>query len=98
MFNESKRKELTAADVRFTTKAGLLYAFVMDWPEKQASIPQLARGSKYAPGEIENVELLGVGGKLKWTRDESGLQIALPEQRPSDHAVAFRIGGKGLLE
>lgn len=28
-FNESKRKELTAEDVRFTRKAGTLYAFLM---------------------------------------------------------------------
>jgi alpha-L-fucosidase len=65
--------------------------------EKQAVIAPLATGSKHAPGKIENVELVGHKGKLHWTRDESGLKIDLPEQKPSDHAVAFKISGKGLV-
>ena len=31
-FNENGRKDLTAEDVRFTTKGNTLYAFVMGWP------------------------------------------------------------------
>ena len=38
-FNENSRKDLTADDVRFTTKGNALYAFVMGWPGKEASIP-----------------------------------------------------------
>jgi len=96
-FNESKRRALTAQDVRFTRKGETLYAFVMGWPEKQAVIPQLSAQSRHAPGKIENVELLGHKGKLRWTRDDSGLTIALPESKPCDHAVAFRITGTELL-
>lgn len=33
-FNESSRKELTAEEVRFTTKGSTLYAFVMGWPSR----------------------------------------------------------------
>jgi alpha-L-fucosidase len=47
--------------------------------------------------EIENVELLGHSGKLKWTRDESGLKIELPKKKPCEHAVAFRVSGSGLV-
>ena len=43
-FNENSRKDLTAEDVRFTTKGNTLYAFVMGWPGKEASIPALALG------------------------------------------------------
>src|SRR5438477_439720 len=96
-FNESKRRAFTADDVRFTKKGETLYAFVMGWPEKQAVIAALASDSKQAPGKIENVELLGHSGKLKWTRDEGGLKIALPEEKPCEHAVAFRIAGAGLV-
>jgi alpha-L-fucosidase len=98
MFNESKRKPFTAEDIRFTTKGQTLYAFLMGWPEpeKGAVISPLATGSKHAPGKIERVELLGFPGKLKWTRDESGLRVQMPEQKPSEHAVALRISGKGL--
>jgi alpha-L-fucosidase len=97
MFNEKNRKAFTAEDVRFTTKGQTLYAFVMGWPEKQAIIAPLATGSKHAPGKIEKVELVGYKGKLHWTREESGLKIELPEQKPSDHAVAFKISGNGLV-
>ena len=97
MFNESKRKTFTAEDVRFTTKGQTLYAFVMGWPEGEATIPPLGAGSKHAPGKIENVELLGFSGKLRWMRDASGLRIQMPEQKPSEHAVAFKITGRDLV-
>lgn len=96
-FNENKRKAFTAEDVRFTTKGQTLYAFVMGWPERQATIARLGSTSPNTPGKIENVELLGFSGKLKWERDDVGLHIVLPEDKPSDHAIAFRISGPGLV-
>jgi alpha-L-fucosidase len=96
-FNEDKRKVLTAEDVRFTTKGNTLYAFVMGWPEKEAVIAPLGISSSSLRGQIEHVELLGFRGKLKWSREEAGLKIELPEQKPCEHAVAFRISGVGLI-
>jgi len=101
-FNESKRKPFTYEDLRFTIKGETLYAFLMGWPEngwpeKGALIAPLADGSKYAPGKIENVELLGFPGKLQWTRDDSGLHVQMPEHKPSEHAVALKISGRGLV-
>jgi len=92
-FNESRRKALTAGDVRFTTKGDTFYAFCMGWPEKQAVIAPLATNSKYDVGKAANVELLGFPGKLKWTQDEGGLKVQLPEEKPCDYAVAFKITG-----
>jgi alpha-L-fucosidase len=89
-FNENNRKDLTAEDVRFTTKAGALYAFLMGWPGKEASIPALALGGKNNVPRIRNVELLGKG-KLKWTQDAATLKVELPEEKPSDYAVTFKI-------
>ena len=97
MFNESKRKPFTAGDIRFTTAGRKLYAFLMGWPEKEAVIAPLAAGSKYAPGKVEHVELLGFPGQLKWTRDESGLRVQMPEQKASEYAVALKISGQGLI-
>ena len=90
-FNENDRKDLTADDVRFTTKGNTLYAFAMGWPGKEASIPSLAIGGKYEVPKIHNVDLLGYKGKLKWSQDASGLKVELPEQKPADHAVGFKI-------
>src|SRR5581483_9308920 len=56
-FNERNRKNLTAADIRFTSKGRAVYAFLMGWPEDPTpSIPQLALGNA---GKIQRVELLG---------------------------------------
>jgi alpha-L-fucosidase len=92
-FNEQNRKDFTAEEVRFTTKSGNLYAFLMGWPGQQAVIKALAANSSVAPFKAGNVELLGFKGKLKWTQDEKGLTVQLPEQKPSDHAVTLKIAG-----
>ena len=92
-FNEKERKDLTATDMRFTTKGDVLYAFIMGWPDYQAEIRPLATGTALRVGRIERIELLGFDGQLKWAQNESGLKILLPEKRPSDYAVVFKISG-----
>jgi len=91
-FNESDRQDLTAEDVRYTTKGGVLYAFVMGWPGREAVIPSLASGAAQGVGKIQNVELLGVG-KVSFKQDGVALKVQLPDKQPSEHAVAFKIVG-----
>ena len=85
----------TSQDIRFTTKAGALYAFVGAWPESRiARIKSLATGSPQLSGaKVTAVSLLGYGGKPDWTQDEQGLSVTLPEQAPSQHAVTLKIQG-----
>jgi alpha-L-fucosidase len=90
-FNERKRKLLTAADVRFTTKGAMLYAFLMGWPEKQAVIAPLALGGPQGAGKIRSVELLGFKGKLSWKQDQAGLTVQMPAQKPCEHAVTLKV-------
>ena len=90
-FNENARKDFTAEDVRYTTKGDALYAFVMGWPGKQASIPSLAQGGENSVARIRQVELLGHQGKLQWTQDAKTLKVEMPEEKPSDHAVTLKI-------
>jgi alpha-L-fucosidase len=92
-FNEKSRKELTAADVRFTTKEAALYAFFMGWPEKEAVIAPRATNGPHVTGKIGSVELLGFPGKLSWTHDEAGLKVQLPPEKPCNHAYALKITG-----
>jgi len=92
-FNESGRKDLTAADVRFTTRGDRLYAFVMGWPEYQTVIRLLATETALRVGKIQNVELLGFDGKLAWSQDNAGLKITLPSEKPCDYAITFKITG-----
>ncbi len=96
-FNEKDRKDLTAEDVRFTTKGQTLYAFVMGWPTgRQASISALGSSSPQAAGTIERVRLLGFPGELKWKREAAALKIDLPEHPPAEYAMAFEISGRGI--
>jgi alpha-L-fucosidase len=90
-FNESRRRELTAEDIRFTTKGKNLYAFIMGWPEKELAIGPLGTTSEQKPGKVHQVELLGYKGKLTWSQDQSALKVRLPEQKPCDYAVTLRV-------
>ena len=90
-FNEAGRRDLTAEEVRFTSRGSTLYAFVMGWPEKQAVIRALATTTGGAQMKVNNVELLGFQGAVKWTQDEKGLTVQLPDQKPCDHAIALKI-------
>jgi alpha-L-fucosidase len=86
--SENRRRALTADDVRFTVKGKSLYAFLMGWPDRETTIKPLA--TPFA-GKIANVEMLGFRGKLQWSQDETGLKVAMPPTKPSDHAIALRI-------
>jgi alpha-L-fucosidase len=95
-FNERSRKDLTANDLRFTTKDQTLYVFVMGWPAGPLTIPVLAaRGpSQIAPiAPITQVELLGSREKISFTHDQQGLTLQPPAARPCDHAVVFKLPG-----
>ena len=90
-FNESSRKELTAEEVRFTTKGDTLYAFVMGWPEKLTLIRPLATTSALFQQKISHVELLGYNDRVAWTQDEQGLTVVMPEHKPCDYAITLKI-------
>ena len=90
-FNEAGRQDLTAEEVRFTSRGSTLYAFVMGWPDKQAVIKPLATTSSVAQMKVGNVAMLGFNGKLKWNQDEKGLTVQLPDRKPCDHAIALKI-------
>jgi alpha-L-fucosidase len=93
-FNEAQRQELTARDVRFTTKGETVYAFCMGWPaDGSAVFAPLAPGGAHGVGRIRSVERLGFPGKLEWKQDQGGLRIALGGQPPAAHAVVFRVSG-----
>jgi alpha-L-fucosidase len=96
-FNESKRKEFTYEDVRFTTKGDTLYAFFMGWPgDGKLDIRALGTNSEQKTGEITSVELLG-GGKLTFARDGEALKVVMPDHKPSEYACTLKIRGTNLV-
>jgi alpha-L-fucosidase len=94
MFNEGK-VTYSAQDVRFTTKGGTLYAFLLGWPaDRRALIASLATTSAWLDGKrVADVSLLGHAGRIEWSQTERGLAVSLPDTAPSTDAVALRITG-----
>ena len=90
-FNESGRTEMTAKDVRFTSKGKTLYAFVMGWPQTLVLLQPLALNSPQKPEKILNVELLGHKARLHWKQDERGLNVRLPSEKPCDYAITLKV-------
>jgi alpha-L-fucosidase len=91
-FNESKRKDLTASDVRFVTKGGDVYAYFMGWPDG-GSIKIMALGT--GSGSVGGVELLGYG-KVEFKQDGDGLSVMLPGSKPCEYAYGLKIMGRGM--
>jgi alpha-L-fucosidase len=91
--SDVQKKPFTAEDIRFTqSKDGkTLYAIVLEIPQDgQVTVKSLASGSVNWPGDIGSVRLVG-GGKLKFTRDENGLHVVLPEKFAGKIAFALKI-------
>ena len=87
------KKPFTPEDIRFTqAKDGkTLYAIVLELPtDKMVTIKSLASGSSPWPGEIGSVELVG-GDRLKFTRDNDGLHISLPDSFKGEIAFALKV-------
>jgi alpha-L-fucosidase len=95
--NEGEAKPFTHEDIRFTTKAGALYALPMEWPYSgYVTIRSLAEGSPLRKGTVERVELLGHGQPLKFELGMDGLTVKLPDARPT-FSPALKIMGSGVV-
>ena len=90
-FNEDKQTDLTAEDVRFTTKGSTIYAFVQGWPQKEAVVQALGLGSKQQPGKILKVELLGNKGDVNWQQSDSALRVQMPAEKLSDIGITLKV-------
>jgi len=92
--NDTQKQPFTAQDVRFTqSKDGkTLYAIVLAFPaDGKVTLKSLAEHSPYWDCRVGSVRLLGARGKLKYTRDQDGLTVTLPDKRPCDIAFALKI-------
>jgi alpha-L-fucosidase len=87
-----RSKPYTIEDIRFTTKANAIYAYLLEpKPAAQILIKSLAKSSPQLGGRrVTQVSLLG-GSNLEWSHDERGLSVQLPDRLPSTEAVGLRI-------
>jgi alpha-L-fucosidase len=75
-------------DFRFTTRAGLVYAIGLKWPEGAAVIPALASRA----GRISTATMLG-GAKLEFLQTGEALTVRLPAAPAGPGPFVLRISG-----
>lgn len=84
-------QSFTAEDVRYTTRAGNLYAIVLGRPRTKILLRSLMRETPYLAGPVCRVELLGSEEPVQWEQGTDGLVITLPQSAPVEAAYTFRI-------
>ncbi|CAA6691516.1 MULTISPECIES: alpha-L-fucosidase [unclassified Lentimonas] len=77
-------------DIRFTTKDGDLYAFVLVPPTEDIVIKTLAIGG-LLEASIKDVTMLGSDETIAWDRNADGLSIKLPKDLPDSLVTGFKI-------
>jgi alpha-L-fucosidase len=88
--NWTQFKDVGKLNVRFTVKGGNLYAIILgNWPGAEAKINSLSDTA----GKISEVTMLGDGGELAFTQDETGLKVQLPASAPCKYAYVLKITG-----
>lgn len=80
-----------SADIRFTIKDNLLYAFVMETPTTDILINSLGKSSTINDKKIKKITILGSEEKLKWKQQDDALVITLPSNLPDWKVIGFRI-------
>lgn len=86
-------KEYSQEDIRFTTKDGDLFAFILARPTEDILIKTLAKRG-ILKEDISNIRLLGSDEELHWKRTSKGLEIQLPDTLPDQLVIGFRIALK----
>ena len=92
-FNEGRNKAFSAEDIRFTTKAGAVFAFVMGWPaDGKVRIQSMKRGAQHLARQVISVSLLGGPAALPFTQTDEALVVDLTVPAPSlSYAITLRI-------
>ncbi len=90
---EHARTPYTGQDIRFTTRNGAVYAYLMAWPTGGVVT---VRSLAAAAGKVASVSLLGSSAQLAWQQTEEGLTVALPATRPGAFAYGLKVVGDQL--
>jgi alpha-L-fucosidase len=77
----------TGTEVRFTQRAGRVYALLMDTPVERTLVFDHIDGSG-----VSEVRLLGVTDSIEWEIQGRSLSITMPERLPDSAVYAFDLG------
>jgi alpha-L-fucosidase len=89
--NEGKKPDLTADDIRYTTKGKAMYAFVQGWPGAEITLPALGTASAQSPAKVLAVSMLGGATHLKFSQEATGLRVTMPEQKPAAAEIGVTL-------
>jgi len=88
MFNENKMK-LGAQDIRFTTKDGALYIYVLGMPEGDISIKSLGLSTEFDK-KVTKLDLLGSDQRIEWNQNTDALTITTSLKATGRDTLTFR--------
>lgn len=89
-FTDTRNKQFTGKDFRFTAKGNAVYVCCLAWPEKKVEVAAL--GKKSLDGaEVAEVSMLGLEAPVPWKHTKENLIITRPDQRPCHHAYVFKV-------
>lgn len=80
-------------DIRFTTKNGKLYVFVLGIPAEDISLKTMGLNSSISQ-KIQSLELLGSKEKIIWQQNKDALTIVKPKSFPLETVICFKISFK----
>jgi len=88
-FNES-RLRYSAQDVRYTTKGGVLYMYLLGIPTDDIKIRTLGKSSNVS-SPIKAITMLGSTDQIQWAQNSDFLVITKPTNFTSPDVIGFKI-------
>jgi alpha-L-fucosidase len=90
-FIDSKVKDFTFQDIRFTTRGGFLYAITLALPPDKAALRIKSLALAANNGRVKQVELVGSSQKISWTQSQNDLLIQPAQNYPAAYAAVYKI-------
>jgi len=92
-FGEGGGRGAQGPTIRFTVKDDSLYTIIVgNWPAGEVNITSLGANEPLT-GDVKSVQLFGSPGYCAFTRDATGLRVALPATPPGKYAYVLKITG-----
>jgi len=80
----------TKEDLRFTTKGGKIYIFLLAEPAGPVVVKSL--GLDAATGKrVQGIALVGSDEAVRWQQDAAALHIEQPAHLPSTDVISYRV-------
>lgn len=80
-------------EVRFTTKDGVLYVFVLNPKEGEIELPSLGSKSAYNSKNISSIKMLGSDSIIEFKQYPEKLVLKVSGNRPNKYASVFKVEG-----